>query len=73
MYLIQPLLYTRTGSLVMESLEQILKLSAINFVATLRILIASNLTPNQYILDAEYFLGILNLQVVLQDTFPMRR
>lgn len=49
----------------MESLQQILKLSVINFVATLRIVIASNLTPNQHTLDAVCFLVLLNLQVAL--------
>jgi len=56
----------------MESLEQILELSVINFVATLRMLIASIPPPNQHTLDAVCFLALLNLQVVLQDTFPMR-
>lgn len=49
----------------MESLQQILKLSVINFVATLRIVIASNLTPNQHTLDSVCFLVLLNLQVAL--------
>lgn len=49
----------------MESLEQILKISVINFEAILRILIASNLPPDQYTLNAVCFLVLLNLQVVL--------
>lgn len=49
----------------MERLEQIFKLSVINFVATLRLLIASNLPPTQYTLDTVCFLVLLNLQVVL--------